>query len=106
MAVSINNTFGFEKTSLYSYTGTAGAIVLGRISYVFDFKGPNASYDTACSSSLVTLDAVTSALNERGCDMVLVAGVNELFEGGVFKLLVGMLSPTGHCHTFDASADG
>ena len=74
--------------------------------YVFDFQGTNASYDTAYSSSLVALDAVTSAFNEGSCNMVLVAGVNELFEGGVFKLLVGMLSPTGHCHTFDSSADG
>ena len=65
-------------------------------------------YDTACSSSLVALDAAISALQLGKCDMALVAGANELFDSQVFEAFAraGMLSPTGRCHTWDASADG
>ena len=65
-------------------------------------------YDTACPSSLVAVDAAISALTEEKCDMALVAGVNELFDSRAFIgcTRAGMLSPTGQCHTFDASADG
>ena len=65
-------------------------------------------YDTACSSSLVALDAAVSALQMGKCDMALVAGANELFDMKLFEAFAraGMLSPTGRCHTWDASADG
>ena len=40
--------------------------------------------------------------------MALVAGANELFDSQIFEgcARAGMLSPTGRCHTWDASADG
>ena len=97
-----------ERASVYSATGTSVSIASGRVSYVFNFQGPNVAYDTACSSSLVALDAAISALNEGKCDMALVAGINELFDSRIFVSFAsaGMLSPTGRCHTFDASADG
>ena len=105
---SSSSTFNSKKTSVYSATGTSASIASGRVSYVFNFQGPNAVYDTACSSSLVALDVSLSALSERKCDLALVAGVHELFDSKVFAAFAsaGMLSPTGRCHTFDASADG
>ena len=95
-------------TSVYSAIGSSTSIASGRISYVFDFKGPNVVYDTACSSSLVALDAAIAALNDDKCAMALVVGANELFDSTVFDSCAkaGMLSPTGRCHVFDASADG
>ena len=95
-------------TTVYSATGSSASIASGRISYHFDFKGPNAVYDTACSSSLVALDAAIAALSDGKCAMALVVGVNELFDSTVFEssAKTGFLSPTGRCHTFDASADG
>ena len=105
---STNTYFDSGRTSVYSATGTSASIASGRVSYVFNFQGPNAVYDTACSSSLVALDVSLSALAEGKVDMALVAGANELFESNLFKVFAsaGMLSPTGRCHTFDASADG
>jgi len=96
------------KLSVYSATGATSSIASGRISYVFNFQGPNSVYDTACSSSLVALDAAISSLQLGKCEMALVAGANEVFEKDVFQAFAraGMLSPTGRCHTFDASADG
>ena len=97
-----------SKMSVYSAIGTTASIASGRVSYTFNFQGPNASYDTACSASLVAVDAALSSLNEGKCDMALVAGVNELFDRRIFESFAraGMLSPTGRCHTFDVSADG
>lgn len=97
-----------KPKSVFDVTGSAASIASGRISYVFDLSGPNAVYDTACSSSLVALDAALSALREGKCDMALVAGVNALSGSVAFESCAraGMLSPTGRCHTFDASADG
>ncbi|KAL7554746.1 hypothetical protein ACHAWF_018278 [Thalassiosira exigua] len=103
-----NSGKGKEKGSVYMVSGSAASIASGRISYVFDFSGPNAVYDTACSSSLVALDAAISALQMGKCDMALVAGANELFDSKMFEACAraGMLSPTGRCHTWDAEADG
>ena len=105
---SPNSSFGSERASVYSATGNAASIASGRISYVFNLQGPNTVYDTACSSSLVALDAAVSALHEGRCEMALVSGVNDLFDRKVFESFAraGMLSPTGRCLTFDASADG
>ena len=65
-------------------------------------------YDIACSSSLVALDAAVSLLQMGKCDMALVAGAIKLFVKQVFEgcTRAGMLSPTGRCHTWDASAGG
>lgn len=103
-----NNDRENTKKSVFSATGATSSIASGRISYLFNFKGPNAAYDTACSSSLVALDAAMSALKEGKCEMALVAGASELFDSKVFESCAraGMLSPTGRCHSWDESADG
>ena len=105
-----NGSNGYSKSSssVYEVSGSSASIASGRISYLFNFQGPNAVYDTACSSSLVALDAAMSALKEGKCEMALVAGASELFDSKVFESCAraGMLSPTGRCHSWDESADG
>ena len=107
-SASASSSESMIENSVYGAIGASASIASGRISYVFNFQGPNAVYDTACSSSLVALDSGLSALKEEKCDVALVAGVNELFDSRLFRSFAraGMLSPTGRCHTFDASADG
>ena len=99
---------GMEETSVYDATSSTPSIAAGRISYVFDLEGPNSVYDTACSSSLVALHAAVSSLRQRECKVALVVAVNQLFDASVFAAFAkaGMLSPSGHCHTWDASANG
>ena len=81
MAAS-GNSSGYEKgkSSVYDATGTAASIATGRISYVFDFKGPNSAFDTACSSLLVALNAAVLSLQSEVCKAVLVAGIDKLFD--------------------------
>ena len=99
---------GNSTLSVYSLSGAMVPFAAGRISYIFNFQGPNAVYDTACSSSMVAFESALSSLQEGKCGMALVAGVNSLFESRAFEPLAraGMLSKTGRCHSFDMSADG
>ena len=95
-------------SGVYSANGTSHSTAAGRISFVFGLQGPAISYDTACSSALVALHAAARCLQNGDCELALVAGVNVMLTSTVSKAYatVGMTSPTGRCHTFDASADG
>src|SRR5262249_44534456 len=60
----------------HSVTGGANAVVAGRVSYVFDLRGPCLSIDTACSSSLVAVHLACQSLRARECDLAIAGGVN------------------------------
>ncbi|WFB10697.1 type I polyketide synthase [Streptomyces sp. LX-29] len=80
----------------------------GRISYLLGLHGPCLALDTACSSSLVALHLAGQALRSGECDLALVGGVSLALGTRVTGSFarMGMLSPTGRCHSFDAAADG
>ncbi|SIO84434.1 SDR family NAD(P)-dependent oxidoreductase [Nocardiopsis sp. JB363] len=88
--------------------GNDSAILAARISYLLDLRGPNIALDTACSSSLVAIDLACTSLLSGRTDLAVAGGVC-LFVGPAFYLAASqgqMLSPTGACRAFDASADG
>ncbi len=66
--------------------------------------------DTACSSSIYALHLAFQALqsSNNDCDGAIVGGSNLILsvEQHLNYAKLGVLSPTGRCHTFDASADG
>ncbi|HET8842327.1 MAG TPA: SDR family NAD(P)-dependent oxidoreductase, partial [Ktedonobacteraceae bacterium] len=92
----------------YYGIGNSASITSGRISYIFDFQGPNLAIDTACSSSLVATHLACQSLRRGECNQALVGGVNInlLPENTVNACKMHMLSQEGRCKTFDASADG
>ncbi|QBE63372.1 non-ribosomal peptide synthetase/type I polyketide synthase [Pseudoduganella lutea] len=92
----------------HAATGGANSIVANRLSYFLDLRGPSVAIDTACSSSLVALHMAWRSLRDGECDTAIVAGVNLLLDERLSATLrrAGMLSPSGACHSFDASADG
>jgi len=92
----------------YYGIGTSSSIASGRLSYFFDFQGPNLTIDTACSSSLVATHLACQSLRSRECHLALVGGVstNLLPENMVNACKMHMLSQDGRCKTFDAAADG
>ncbi|MEI6702321.1 MAG: beta-ketoacyl synthase N-terminal-like domain-containing protein, partial [Deltaproteobacteria bacterium] len=95
-----------DRIDAYSGSGTMASSAGGRISYVFDFTGPNFSVDTACSSSLVALHLACQGLRGGECDAALAAGVNLLLTPHHFVYFskLGALSPDGCCKAFDAAA--
>jgi acyl transferase domain-containing protein/predicted naringenin-chalcone synthase/NADPH:quinone reductase-like Zn-dependent oxidoreductase/NAD(P)-dependent dehydrogenase (short-subunit alcohol dehydrogenase family) len=97
-----------SQVDTYTQTGLSHSIAPNRISNYFNLTGPSMAIDTACSSSLVALHLATNAIHLGECDAAVVGGVNLMLHPatsvGFSKL--GVLSPDGKCHTFDASADG
>ncbi|WP_308405162.1 type I polyketide synthase [Streptomyces sp. B93] len=83
-------------------------VAVGRISYLLGLHGPSIALDTACSSSLVAFHLACEALGRQECDLALAAGVTLMLAPRITRSFarMGMLSPTGCCHTFDAAADG
>ncbi len=96
-----------ERNS-YSLLGSSGSILAARISYLLDLRGPSISVDAACSSSLVAIVQACEALIAGTCDMALAGGVSVMVGPKMFidTAKVGMLSPDGRCHSFDAGANG
>jgi polyketide synthase 12 len=92
----------------YAGTGSAGATMSGRVSYVLGLEGPALTVDTACSSSLVATHLACTALRQGECDLAVAGGVSLLLSPGVhveFSRLQGM-APNGQCRPFSADAQG
>ncbi|MBK3578997.1 polyketide synthase, partial [Streptomyces sp. MBT65] len=92
----------------WATTGAAGSVSAGRLSYVYDLRGPSVAVDTACSSSLVAVHQACTALRGGECDTALVAGTNVLLSPAVTVAFgrAGALAPDGRCKPFSQSADG
>ena len=92
----------------HTYLGTTGSVTVGRIAFALGLEGPAMPVDMACASSLAAVHQAVVALQRGEVDMALAGGVNVVLSPAVsrFMMDVGMLSPTGQCRPFDASANG
>jgi acyl transferase domain-containing protein/NAD(P)-dependent dehydrogenase (short-subunit alcohol dehydrogenase family)/acyl carrier protein len=99
-----------DRAVIDTYTNTGGSlsIAANRVSYCFDLRGPSVAVDTACSSALVAVHLACKSIWEEGCPLALAGGVNALLlpDWYVGFSRLGMLSPDGRCHAFDAAANG
>ena len=93
---------------LLRHTGNDKDFLSTRVSHIFDLRGPSVNVQTACSTSLVAVHYAAQALLNGECDMALAGGVTiELPQGQGYLFTEGeILSPDGHCHAFDARAQG
>ena len=79
-----------------------------RVSYAFNLKGPSINVQTACSTSLVSIHLAVQSLLNGESDMVLAGGSTfdmPQTRGYMFKE-GEILSPDGHCRSFDADSKG
>src|SRR5436305_12893806 len=97
-----------QKAEEKSLLGISPAIAAARLAYLLNLKGPALAIDTACSSSLVATHLACQTLRDQEIDMALVGGVNLCLTPDFYIGMcnAGMLSPSGQCKTFDASANG
>ena len=92
----------------FDVTTISLAMLANRISYHFNLMGPSITYCTACSASLTALHSAINALRCGDCEQAVVGSVNYL---GTSRLsasfnAIGVISPDGKCHSFDAEANG
>ena len=91
-----------------SYVGTFVSVTVGRVAFALGLMGPALYLDTGCTSSLVAVHQAVAALQRGEVNLALVGGVNAILSPGIMKFMkdLGMLSASGQCRIFDASADG
>ena len=92
----------------YSISGISLAMLANRVSYHFNLMGSSTTYCTACSAGVTALHAAMNALSSGDCDQALVGAVTYLGSARMSSgfNLMGVISPDGACHSFDAAANG
>lgn len=88
--------------------GISHSTAAGRISHWLGVQGQSLAVDTACSSSLVAVHLASQSLRNGECEAAIAAGVNLIRspESDAYFAKAGLLSASGLCRAFDASADG
>ncbi|UKD56907.1 acyltransferase domain-containing protein [Amycolatopsis sp. FU40] len=79
-----------------------------RAAYKLDLRGPAVTVQSACSTSMVAIHLACQGLLTGECDLALAGGASLILpevRGYVYEE-GGVLSPDGHCRSFDAAAKG
>jgi acyl transferase domain-containing protein/acyl carrier protein len=95
---------GMSSLGVYNDRDSLATVV----AYKFDLTGPAVTVQTFCSTSLVAVHMACQSLLNGESDMAL-AGASSVHVGlkaGYIYQEGGILSPDGHCRTFDAKAAG
>jgi amino acid adenylation domain-containing protein len=97
-----------KELNAHALPGNLGSGLAGRLAYILDWSGPCLAIDTACSSASSAIHLACTSLSRRECEFALAGGVHVMASPKVFEAtgLMGLLSSSGRCRTFDASADG
>jgi acyl transferase domain-containing protein len=92
----------------YNGPNTYHCFAANRVSYFLNLRGPSMTIDSACSSALVSVHLACQSLRTGESDVALAGGVNLNLTPDEFIALsfLGVLSPDGHCRTFDSQASG
>ncbi|WOD44519.1 polyketide synthase [Hwangdonia lutea] len=82
--------------------------VSSRTAYHLNLKGPAVSVQSACSTSLLAIAEAVDAIRNGRCDVALAGGssVTAPINSGHLYQEGSMLSPDGHCRSFDENAKG
>ena len=96
------------NASSHTAMGISHSIAAGHISYFLGLRGPCMTIDTACSSALAAIHLAIESLRKGESTAALACSANLILlpDGNILCCKAGMLSPDGHCKTFDASANG
>ncbi|KAL2828561.1 hypothetical protein BJY01DRAFT_261540 [Aspergillus pseudoustus] len=97
-----------QTGGMLNVSGAGDFAISNRISYEYNLTGPSMTIKAACASSMICLHQACQALREGSCDAAIVAGTNLIITPTqtIAQTEAGVLSPTGQCRSFDASANG
>ncbi|KAL3465723.1 hypothetical protein BJX64DRAFT_285326 [Aspergillus heterothallicus] len=97
-----------QTGGMLNVSGAGDFAISNRISYEYNLTGPSITIKAACASSMICLHQACQALRDRSCDAAVVAGTNLIITPTqtIAQTEAGVLSPTGQCRSFDASANG
>ncbi len=103
-----DENFLYSKDAAPVLFANSNDFLATRVSYKLGLTGPSLTIQTACSTSLVAVHMACRSLLNHECDMAMAGGItirNPHKIGDIF-LEGGIVSPDGHCRTFDESAQG
>ena len=101
-------TGAYQVENYSEMMGNSRDFLATRVSYKLNLRGPSFTLQSGCSTSLVAVTLGCQSLLTYQCDMVLAGGSSLTFpqKRGSLYQEGGMVSPDGHCRTFDADAQG
>ncbi len=93
---------------LLRHTGNDKDFLATRVSYLMNLTGPSVNVQTACSTSLVAIHQAVQSLLNGECDMAIAGGatVRQPHVAGYVYKEGEIVSPDGHCRSFDESSQG
>ncbi len=97
-----------ELVDFYMTMGSGRYASSGRLSYIFDLRGPSVTLDTACSSSLVAVHLASKSLQSGESELAIAGGVNVILQPHVAIAYSQsrMMATDGRCKFGDERADG
>lgn len=97
-----------QDVDLYATLGGGRYAGAGRLSFVFNLRGPSMTIDTHCSSSLVAVHQACQALRTGEVDQAIAGGVNLILDPFISRAYSrsGILSDYGQCRFGDDSGKG
>ncbi|HYJ84997.1 MAG TPA: SDR family NAD(P)-dependent oxidoreductase [Pyrinomonadaceae bacterium] len=88
--------------------GNEHSILVNRISYLLNLRGPSEPYNTACSSALVAVHRAVNSIRSGEAELAIAGGISLMLSP--FTTIsgdsLGVLSVDGRCKTLDTSANG
>lgn len=93
---------------LLRHTGNDKDFLATRVSYLMNLTGPSVNVQTACSTSLVAVHQAVQSLLNGECDLAIAGGstVRQPHHAGYVYKEGEIVSPDGHCRSFDESSQG
>lgn len=98
----------YQVGSYPDLVGNGHDFLATRVSYKLNLRGPSFTLQAGCATSLLAICQAYQSLVTYQSDMALAGGVSITFpqKRGYLYQEDGMVSPDGHCRTFDAKAKG